>query len=91
MSGEVVGRITIVQEDRIRVVDDAGRGYLFVVRKRAAPIASLEAWRDRCIPVRVRYDGVPDAGALADRVDPLEPGLGVGPIQPPSPRPDRAR
>lgn len=62
---EVVGRITIVQEDRIRVVTDDGRGYLFVVKKRAARIDQLERWRDQAVPVRVRYRGTPDAGAIA--------------------------
>lgn len=63
--GTIVGRITIVQEDRIRVMDDAGRGYLFVVRKRTAPLEALERWRDGRVPVRVTYTGEPDAGALA--------------------------
>ena len=30
----VTGVVTIAQEDRIRVVDAAGRGYLFVIGKR---------------------------------------------------------
>ena len=68
MHREVVGRITIVQEDRIRLVTDDGRGYLFVVRKRAARIDELEQWRDQAIPVRVRYSGTPDAGAVVECV-----------------------
>lgn len=75
--GEVRGRITIVQEDRIRVVDDLGRGYLFVVEKRAAGAERLERWRDERRPVRVRYRGVPDAGAIAERIE--EAGSGAPP------------
>lgn len=66
---EVRGRITIVQEDRIRVVDDLGRGYLFVVWKRAAATERLEQWRDARTVVRVTYRGLPDAGALAERIE----------------------
>ncbi|HEX7089535.1 MAG TPA: hypothetical protein VF192_05330 [Longimicrobiales bacterium] len=70
---EVYGRITIVQDDRIRVEDDGGgRGYLFVVRKRAASLDELEQWRDGRVRVRVRYVGEPDAGAIAEEVQALE-------------------
>ncbi len=70
---EVYGRITIVQDDRIRVEDEAGgRGYLFVVRKRAASLDELEQWRDGCVRVRVRYAGEPDAGAIAEEVQVVE-------------------
>src|SRR5690606_37034356 len=44
--GVVEGRITIVQDDRIRLLDETGRGYLFVVKKRRASLAELERWRD---------------------------------------------
>jgi hypothetical protein len=53
--GRVEGRISIVQEDRFRLMDVGGRGYLFVTRKRAASLEQLEAWRD----ARVRLGGVP--------------------------------
>lgn len=70
---EVHGRITVVQDDRIRVEDDAGgRGYLFVVRKRAASLDELEQWRDGRVRVRVRYVGEPDAGAIAQEVQVVE-------------------
>lgn len=61
----LVGRIVIVQEDRIRVVDASGRGYLFVVRKGAAEPETLELWRDRGDPIEVRFEGRPDRGAVA--------------------------
>lgn len=67
--GEVRGVITILQEDRIRVVDAVGRGYLFTVAKRRAPTNVLEAWRDQRVPVRVRYRGIPDVMARAERID----------------------
>lgn len=70
--GEVVGEITIVQEDRIRVMENTGRGYLFVVKKRAASLRDLERWRDERLPVRVRYVGLPDAGALAEEIAVVE-------------------
>ncbi|MFO7261067.1 MAG: hypothetical protein DIU52_007915 [bacterium] len=70
---EVYGRITIVQDDRIRVEEDeGGRGYLFVVRKRAASLDELEQWRDGRVRVRVRYVGEPDAGAIAEEVQVVE-------------------
>jgi len=70
MHGTTVGRITVVQEDRIRVVDARGRGYLLTVKKRRASLGQLERWRDERTPVRVRYRGVPDAGAIAERIRP---------------------
>ncbi len=63
--GVIVGRITIVQEDRIRVMDAAGRGYLFTVAPRRASARQLEAWRDAGTRLTVEYRGQPDAGAVA--------------------------
>lgn len=65
MKGTIVGRITIVQEDRVRVMDAAGRGYLFTVAPRRASTRQLEAWRDAGTRVAVGYRGQPDAGAVA--------------------------
>ncbi len=69
-AGTVEGRITIVQEERFRLMDANGRGYLFVTRKGAASLDQLDAWRDRAVRVVVEYYGVPDVGALARRVRP---------------------
>jgi formate-dependent nitrite reductase membrane component NrfD len=69
--GQVEGVITIVQEDRIRVVTAPGRGYLFTVAKRRASPAELERWRDTRTPIAVRYAGVPDSGAIAEDVRPI--------------------
>jgi hypothetical protein len=71
--GFITGRITIVQEDRIRLVDDDGRGYLFVVRRGAAPTIRLEAWCDAGTLIGVEYRGRPDAGALALALRPMDP------------------
>ena len=68
--GEIVGRITVVQEDRIRVMDQAGRGYLLIVGKRRAGPGQLERWRDQRRRLRIAYRGIPDAGALAERIVP---------------------
>lgn len=68
--GTVEGTITIVQEDRFRLIDDDGRGYLFTTRKRAASMEELERWRDERRHVVVQFSGVPDIGARADRIDP---------------------
>lgn len=62
----VRGVVTVAQEDRIRVVDAAGRGYLFVVGKRVR-WSLPELWalaRDRRM-VEVVYTGKPDLGAVA--------------------------
>ena len=71
MMEEARGKITIAQEDRIRVVDREGRGYLFVVRRGRASLRDLERWRDEGIELRVRYRGVPDAGATAELIEPI--------------------
>ena len=70
MKGELRGRIVIAQEDRIRVVDDEGRGFLFVVGRWRATLGQLARWRDDGTVVRVRYRGVPDAGATVTRIEP---------------------
>jgi len=70
----VQGVITIAQEDRIRLVDAAGRGYLFILGKgvrRSLP----ELWalaRERR-PVTVVYAGTPDLGAVATALRPAPP------------------
>ncbi len=68
--GRLEGRITIVQEDRFRLMDGDGRGYLFITRKRAASLDDLEYWRDSGTRVAVSFRGVPDIGALAHHVLP---------------------
>jgi hypothetical protein len=79
MTDEVRGKITVAQEDRIRLVDRDGRGYLFVVRRGRASLSELERWRDEGTELRVRYRGVPDAGATADLIEPIVSRNGSAP------------
>lgn len=69
--GELRGIITIVQDDRIRVVDRAGRGYLLTLGRRRESQSDVERWRDGEIPVQVSYRGVPDVDARVQRITPL--------------------
>lgn len=69
--GEIRGRITIVQEDRFRVVDSSGRGYLFTLARRHPSPGQLQRWRDSGATLKVRYSGEPDAGARAERITEL--------------------
>jgi hypothetical protein len=70
---ELVGWIALVAEDRFRVIDDLGRGYLLTLSRRAgvAPDA-LHRWAEEGRRVCVCYHGAPDLGALATRVRPLD-------------------
>ncbi len=68
--GELQGVITIVQEDRIRVMDRAGRGYLLTVRKGRARQRDLERWRDERVPVVLRYRGTPEVHARVYEIAP---------------------
>ncbi|MGH7475419.1 MAG: hypothetical protein ACRELD_03955 [Longimicrobiales bacterium] len=70
MDGVAIGRITIVQEDRFRLIDAAGRGYLFITGKRVASAEQLDRWRQNGVSVQVRFTGHPDRGAVARRITP---------------------
>jgi hypothetical protein len=64
--GRLRGIITLVQEDRFRLQDDLGRGYLFTLgRGNGIGLQKLRAWCDHWITVEVEYRGVPDLGAVA--------------------------
>lgn len=68
-SGTVRGVITIVQEDRFRLQDSLGRGYLFTLGRGAgATIQDLHLWEAQQVLVCVDYEGPPDLGAIATRV-----------------------
>ena len=70
---QLTGTIIVVSEDRFRLVDDLGRGYLFILSHKAhARPDELTAWADAGAKVQVIYRGEPDLGALAERVTPLE-------------------
>jgi hypothetical protein len=69
LSGQILGQITIVQEDRFRLQDEQGRGYLFTLsRKSAVSTADLAHWNQAQIPINVQYDGPPDLGATAIQI-----------------------
>ncbi len=54
----VAGRIILVQEDRFRMVDDTGAGYLFsLFRKTRTTAADLERWHRQNVQVLVEYAG----------------------------------
>ncbi len=67
--GELVGRITVVQEDRFRLEDGDGRGYLLILGRRSGvSLADLDAWQRGSVRVRVHYEGAPDLGAVAEQI-----------------------
>jgi hypothetical protein len=69
--GQVRGVITIVQEDRFRLEDEQGRGYLFTLGRGAGPgVRDLYLWCDRKVPIDVDYKGPPDMGGVAIRIRP---------------------
>ena len=66
--GHLRGVITLVQEDRFRLEDDLGRGYLFTLgRGNGVGLDTLHTWCDRQSTVEVEYRGAPDLGAVAVR------------------------
>jgi hypothetical protein len=72
-TAEVVGRISLVQEDRFLLVDARGRGFLFTLDMRAGRAAAdLERWCGQGATVAVRYSGDPNSRAIAKRVVALE-------------------
>ena len=69
LAGRVAGLVTIVQEDRFRLTDSQGRGYLFKLGKKSGvTMDDLHAWQQGGVPVRVQYAGPPDLGAVAEQV-----------------------
>ena len=66
--GHLRGVITLVQEDRFRLEDDLGRGYLFTLgRGNGVSLGQLHEWCDHGLTVEVEYRGAPDLGAVAVR------------------------
>lgn len=68
--GEVRGVITLVQEDRFRLEDQDGRGYLLTLGwKAAVPVARLHQWSGQKAELIVEFEeGAPDLGAVAVQV-----------------------
>jgi hypothetical protein len=63
------GVITVVQEDRFRLEDEGGNGYLFTLSSAASTTPNdLTVWSEQKIPVEVEYQGAPDLGAVATSV-----------------------
>ena len=57
----VKGRILLIQEDRFRIVDDTGRGYLFALSHDALISERvLRLMHEAQVPVCVRYEGEPN-------------------------------
>ena len=66
--GRLRGVVTLVQEDRFRLEDDLGRGYLLTLgRGNGVGLDTLHTWCDRRSTVQVEYRGAPDLGAVAVR------------------------
>ena len=67
--GNLRGVITLVQEDRFRLVDEQGCGYLLTVgRLSGVSLRKLHGWCDDGHIVEVEYRGAPDLGAVAVRL-----------------------
>ena len=67
--GSARGVITLIQEQRFRVEDSLGRGYLFTLGKAAgASTSDLYTWSGQKVPVTVDFEGPPDLGAIAVNV-----------------------
>lgn len=64
--GHLRGVITLVQEDRFRLVDEQGCGYLFTLgRLNGVSLRKLHGWCNESQIVEVEYGGAPDLGAVA--------------------------
>jgi hypothetical protein len=67
--GRIRGKITLVQEDRFRLEDALGRGYLFTLgRGLGVGLQQLQTWSARHAVLEVEYAGAPDLGGLAVNV-----------------------
>lgn len=67
--GQLRGVVTLIQEDRFRLEDEQGRGYLFTLGRHAgASVEDLSRWSGQSVPVTVKYEGAPDLGAVAINV-----------------------
>ena len=63
--GQLRGVITVVQEDRFRLEDEDGQGYLFTLSWGRTPHPRPNRLSEQRAPVTVEYQGVPDLGAVA--------------------------
>jgi formate-dependent nitrite reductase membrane component NrfD len=64
--GRITGVVTLAQEDRFRLEDAQGRGYLFTLgRGLGIGLDRLRQWSAHRARLDVDYDGAPDLGAVA--------------------------
>ena len=71
--GRLQGVITLAQEDRFRIEDRLGRGYLLTLgRGLGVGVHHLRDWSARQVQLEVEYEGQPDLGAVATHVRELE-------------------
>lgn len=64
--------MTVAQEDRLVILTADGRALLFILGPGAGPgLEEIEAWSRDGKAVVVRYEGEPDAGAVAVAVAPV--------------------
>ena len=70
---EITGRIILVQEERFRMVDDSGRGYLFDLSHSSRTRSEdLVNWKNRNTQVFVEFEGTPNfSSGIAHRIEPL--------------------
>ncbi len=69
---KLMGRIILVQEDRFRMVDSTGKGYLFTL-SRKAPLSQedLQRFHNTDIRVLIEYEGEPNTSSgVAHTVEP---------------------
>jgi hypothetical protein len=66
----VIGHITLIQEQRFRLISDNGRGFIFTIsRKSAVRLAELQQLLQFHTTVRVEYSGAPNTrSGVADAV-----------------------
>ena len=57
MARKISGQITIVQEQRFRLIADDGRGFLFTLADGASAIENLSQWQATGVRVDVEYSG----------------------------------
>ena len=65
----ITGKIIAIQEERFRILTDAGQGYLLTLAK-SAPVSpfQLDVWRRAGVLVEVQFTGQPDlvSGVASD-------------------------
>ena len=73
----LVGRITVVQEQRFRLTTEDGRSFLFVLdRKSPVHLPAVRRFRESDRQVRIEYSGEPNTGSgIAHIVQPIDKNL----------------